>query len=77
MEENIDGLLKEKDNSAHLVMIPVTTIPIEIAGIEPSSSSTAMESISTTQDSIIVVRDLAIHKRDNEKLLEKLKTLET
>ena len=49
IKENIKGLHKEK-KLAQLAMIPVTTVPIVVVGIKPSSSSKTIEYTSTTGD---------------------------
>lgn len=49
MEEQIEGLLKEKETT-QLATVPITTVPIAVAGTNPSSSSTTIESTSTIAD---------------------------
>ena len=60
MEEQTEGFLKEKEQLAHLAMIPVAAIPIVVSNTEPSSSSTVMESTLKTSDSSILVQYLTI-----------------
>ena len=45
MEEQIEELFKEKEPT-QLAMVPLTTVPKAVAGTEPSSSSTSIESTS-------------------------------
>jgi len=61
MEEKIEELLKEKEAST-LAMVPLTTVPIEVVGIEPSSSSTIIESTSITTYLVILSQELSIQK---------------
>ena len=75
MEEKIEGLLKEKE-AAQLAMVPVTTFPIAVVGTEPSSLSTTIESTSTIVDPLKITQELAIKKKQQEKLLENFKNLE-
>ena len=69
MEEQIEGLLKEKEQSTQLAMILVPVVPIVVAGIELSSSLTETKSTLVEGDTRKIMHDLSLQKQDNGKLL--------
>lgn len=75
MEERIEELLKEKE-TLQLSMVPITAVPIAVAGTKPSSSSTSIESTSTAVDPARLAQELSIQKQENQKLLQKFQNLE-
>ena len=62
MEEKIEGLQKEKEQSTLLAMIPVPVVPIVVAGIELSSSLTETKSTSAKGDTRKLMQDLSLQK---------------
>ena len=75
MEEQIEGLLKEKEQ-AQVDLVSTTTIPISVAGTKASSSLEIAPSSSTMADSTKLTEELALKKQQNEKLLDKFQNLE-
>ena len=73
MEEHIEGLLKEKE-ATQLAMVPVTTVPTEVASTKPSSSSTTIESTSTTTDPTRLSQELASKNRKMKSLCKNSRT---
>ena len=74
MEERIEELLKEKE-ATQLAMVPLTSVPIEVAGKDPSSSSKTIESTSTSADLARLSQELSIQKHEKQKLLQKFQNL--
>jgi len=50
MEEQIESLLKEKEESTQMAITPITSISVIVAGTTGESTSATKESTSTTVD---------------------------
>jgi len=61
MEEQIEKLLKEKEDVAQLITSPVTTTPITVV-------DTIGDSTSTHEDLNKVVQDLSLRRQENDRL---------
>lgn len=77
MEEHIEKLLKEKEQSIQLAIAPITTIPIKVSRIAGESTSATTKSASKVGDLDKVLHELTHQKQENESLHKKFKNLET
>jgi len=78
MEVEKEKLLKEKEHSSQLAIVPLTAIPILVATIVGASTSETTESQTTSSSNELVkaMEDLSIQGKEIEKLKAQLKTLQ-
>jgi len=76
MEVELEKLLKEKEQSSQLALVPLNAVPISVTGTAKASTSTTPPTTDSSNELIKAMQEMSIQGKEIEKLKDQLKNLQ-